>query len=70
MSDLISHKEYSARYGLKQALNDMDVAQQIAEEKYRKLVKREILWSEMNDINRLILEMRLWISLKPSELCH
>jgi len=70
MSDLISHKEYSARYGLKQALNDMAAAQQIAEKKYRTLVNRDILWSEMNDINRLILELRLWISLKPSDLHH
>lgn len=70
MSNLVSHKEYSARYGLKQALNDMDAAQQIAEEKYRQLVNREILWSEMHDINRLILEMRLWIGLRPTGLHH
>ncbi|HSX49414.1 MAG TPA: hypothetical protein VLF09_00550 [Cellvibrio sp.] len=70
MSNLVSHKEYSARFGLKQALNDMDAAQQIAEEKYRQLVNREILWSEMHDINRLILEMRLWISLRPSGIHH
>lgn len=58
MKSCMHHKEYSARYGLKQALNNLDQAQQIAEIKYRTLVGREILFSEIYDIHQLIDEMR------------
>jgi len=58
MKSCMHHKEYSARYGLKQALNNLDKAQQIAEIKYRTLVGREILFSEIYDIHHLIDEMR------------
>lgn len=51
-------KEYSARYGLKQAHDNVDEAQQIAEIKYRNLVGREVLFSEIYDIHKLIEEMR------------
>lgn len=54
------HQEYSARYGLKNALNDIEVAQQIAEAKYRALVGREIFISEISDIHHLIEELRGW----------
>jgi hypothetical protein len=70
MSGLIALKEYSARHGLKQAVNDMDIAQQIAEDTYRKLVGRDILWSEIYDIQKLILELRVWIGLKAGKTCH
>lgn len=73
MPGLVAQKEFSARAGLKQAINDMDIAQQIAEDTYRKLVGREILWSEMNDIQQLILELRVWIGigiLDSSKACH
>ncbi len=71
MSGLIAQKEYSARYGLKQAINDMDIAQQIAEDTYRKLVGRDILWSEIHDIQQLIVELRVWIGMgKPKKTCH
>ena len=39
------HQEYSARFGLKKALNDVETAQQIAEAKYRSLVGRDIIYS-------------------------
>lgn len=52
------YREYSARYGLKQAQGNLDEAQQIAEIKYRNLVGREILFSEIYDIHNLMNEMR------------
>lgn len=58
MKACMHYKEYSARYGLKQAHNNIDEAQQIAEIKYRKMVGREILFSEIYDIHNLIDEMR------------
>ena len=65
MNHSTQHQEYSARYGLKNALNDIDVAQQIAEAKYRSLVGRDIFFSEILDIHELILELRNWVSSKP-----
>lgn len=56
----IQDKEYSARYGLKQAIDNLEAAQQIAEEKYRALVGRDIWTSEINDIHELIDELRTW----------
>lgn len=61
MSHSLQHQEYSARYGLKNALNDIEVAQQIAEAKYRALVGREIFISEITDIHQLIEELRNWV---------
>lgn len=55
------HQEYSARFGLKNALNDIEVAQQIAEAKYRSLMGREIFISEISDIHHLIEELRGWV---------
>ncbi len=54
------HQEYSARYGLKNAMDDIETAQQIAEEKYRSLVGREVFISEISGIHRLIEELRMW----------
>jgi hypothetical protein len=54
------HQEYSARYGLKGASDDIEVAQQIAEAKYRALVGRDIWISEISEIHHLIEEMRNW----------
>lgn len=54
------HQEYSARYGLKGAADDIDAAQQIAEAKYRTLVGRDIWISEISEIHHLIEEMRNW----------
>ena len=56
------HQEYSARFGLKQALNDVEIAQQIAEAKYRSLVGRDIFYSEMVGIHSLIMELRNWVA--------
>lgn len=68
------HQEYSARYGLKNALNDIAVAQQIAEAKYRDLVGRDIFISEITDIHHLIEELRPWVTTTAtsvkSELAH
>jgi len=55
------HQEYSARYGLKNAVDDIEAAQQIAEAKYRALVGREIFISEISDIHHLIEELRGWV---------
>jgi hypothetical protein len=60
MMGSIQDKEYSARYGLKQAIDDIESAQQIAEEKYRALVGRDIWMSEINDIHQLIDELHTW----------
>ena len=54
------HQEYSARFGLKKALNDVDIAQQIAEAKYRSLVGRDIFYSEILGIHALIMELKNW----------
>lgn len=55
------HQEYSARYGLKHAIDDIEAAQQIAEAKYRALVGREIFISEISGIHQLIEELRSWV---------
>jgi hypothetical protein len=54
------HQEYSARYGLKNASDNIEAAQQIAEAKYRSLVGREIFISEISGIHQLIDELRNW----------
>ncbi|RYY03289.1 MAG: hypothetical protein EOO53_09055 [Gammaproteobacteria bacterium] len=56
------HQEFSARFGLKNAINDIEIAQQIAEAKYRSLVGRDIFFSEILDIRQLILELSNWVS--------
>ena len=56
------HQEYSARFGLKKALNDVETAQRIAEAKYRSLVGRDIIYSEMVGIHALIMELRNWVT--------
>ncbi|RYE37754.1 MAG: hypothetical protein EOP48_28210 [Sphingobacteriales bacterium] len=70
MIHLSQHQEYSARYGLKNALNKstanpVELAQQLAESKYRDLVGRDIVSSEIADIHHLIEELRLWVSPPP-----
>jgi hypothetical protein len=65
-----SFQERSARYGLKGALNkgvldNIELAQQIAETRYRALVGREILISEISDIHQLIEELRAWVIAPP-----
>ena len=71
MMGTIQDKEYSARYGLKQAIGNIDSAQQIAEEKYRALVGRDIWMSEINDIHELIDELRTWtVPEKPAGACN
>ena len=61
------HQEYSARFGLKKALNDVETAQQIAEAKYRSLVGRDIIYSEMVGIHALIMELRNWAPTDSAE---
>jgi hypothetical protein len=61
------HQEYSARFGLKKALNDVETAQQIAEAKYRSLVGRDIIYSEMVGIHALIMELRDWATTESTE---
>lgn len=71
MMGSIQDKEYSARYGLKQSVDNIDAAQQLAEEKYRALVGRDIWTSEINDIHQLIDELRIWtVPEKPSSSCN
>ncbi|MET0357599.1 MAG: hypothetical protein ABW044_12535 [Cellvibrio sp.] len=60
------HQEYSARFGLKNALHDIEIAQQIAEAKYRSLVGRDIFYKEMVDIHALIVELRDWAANESS----
>jgi hypothetical protein len=60
------HQEYSARFGLKKSLNDVEAAQQIAEAKYRSLVGRDIIYSEMVGIHALIMELRNWSATKST----
>ena len=59
------HQEYSARYGLKNASDNIEAAQQIAEAKYRALMVREIFISEISGIHQLIEELRGWVSHSP-----
>lgn len=54
------HQEYSARYGLKNASDNIEIAQQMAEAKYRSLVGRDIFISEISGIHQLIDELRNW----------
>ena len=51
-------QEYSARCGLRSSNNNIEVAQQIAEAKYRTLVGRDILFSEILDIQHFIEELQ------------
>ena len=57
MSNLTQDQEYSARYGLRSSANNVEMAQQIAEAKYRSLMGRDIVFSEMVGINHLIAEL-------------
>lgn len=61
------HQEFSARFGLKKASDNIEVAQQIAEEKYRALMGREIFISEITGIHQLIEELRGWVSNSVSD---
>ena len=58
MNTLTQDQEYSARYGLRSSANDVEAAQQIAEAKYRSLMGRDIVFSEMVGINHLIAELQ------------
>lgn len=51
-------QEYSARCGFRSSNNNVEIAQQIAEAKYRTLVGRDILFSEILDIRQFIEELR------------
>lgn len=53
-------QEYSARYGLRSSQNNIEVAQRIAEAKYRTLVDRDILFSEILNIQQFIQELNGW----------
>lgn len=53
-------QEYSARYGLRSSQNNIEVAQRIAEAKYRTLVDRDILFSEILNIHKFIQELNSW----------
>ncbi len=57
MSHSTQHQEYSARYGLRSSKDNVEVAQQIAEAKFRSLTGRDIVFSEMVGINHLIEEL-------------
>ncbi len=57
-------QEYSARCGLRISKNNLEIAQQIAEAKYRTLVGRDIRFSEILDIRQVIEELQ---RLSPSE---
>ena len=67
MPNTIQHKEYSARFGLKHAIDDIEAAQQLAEAKYRALVGREIWFSEINEIHELIEELQTWTCFASSQ---
>ena len=60
MNHSAQYQEYSARYGLKSSQNNIEIAQQIAEAKYRALVRRDIAFSEMVDIRHFIEELQSW----------
>lgn len=51
-------QEYSARCGLRSSKNNIEIAQQIAEAKYRTLMGRDILFSERLDIRHFIEELQ------------
>lgn len=57
-------QEYSARCGLRSSQNNIEIAQQIAEAKYRALVGRDILFSEILDIRHFIEELQ---KMKPEQ---
>lgn len=61
------HQEYSARYGLKNAADNIEIAQQIAEAKYRALVGRDVFISEISGIHQLIEELRGWVVHTPRD---
>ncbi len=52
--------EYSARYGLQEAKDNLESAQLIAESTYRSHVRRELFISELQKIRELIAELRIW----------
>ena len=62
------NQEYSARYGLKNSHDNIEIAQQMAEAKYRALVGRDVLFSEIVNINRFIKELDSWNSAENVEL--
>lgn len=64
MNHLTQVQEYSARCGFRSSNNNVELAQQIAEAKYRTLMGRDILFSEILDIRHLIEELQ---KLTPGE---
>lgn len=60
MANSLELKEYSARHGLLREAKNLDKAQLVAEDKYRSLVGRELLFNEINDIQNLLRELYHW----------
>lgn len=52
--------EYSARFGLKHSLDDIEKAVKIAVAKYRSIVKRQLQRQEIQDLKALIMEIFDW----------
>ncbi len=60
MANTLELKEYSARHGLVREANNLEKAQLLAEEKYRTLVGRELLFNEISDLKNLLEELYHW----------
>lgn len=60
MPNSIELKEYSARHGLAREANNLEMAQLVAEDKYRSLVGREPLFNEIREIRSLLNELYHW----------
>lgn len=52
--------EYSARFGLKHALDNIEKAIKIAIAKYRAIVKRQLRQQEILDLKWLVTEFQSW----------
>lgn len=57
---LHDRREHYARSALNKHRDDLDRAKQLAEQRYREFVRRELNFNEINDIHALIAELNKW----------
>ncbi|VUD58851.1 hypothetical protein TDB9533_02527 [Thalassocella blandensis] len=59
---LHDRREHYARSALNKHRDDLDLAKQMAELRYREFVRRELNFNEIQDIHALIAELNKWRS--------
>ena len=57
---LHDRREHYARSALNNNRDDLDRARQVAEQRYREYVRRELFGNEIKDIHALVAELNQW----------